>query len=428
MFHIGFDDTDSKEGMCTTYIGAVVVDEFKKRGIKLIDFPHLIRLNPNWTLKTRGNCAIAIRVDATKDQIPTAKKIVLGAIQRMAELHIETTNPGVAFYEGASIPLELKAFSKRAIQDIVTLREAEELAEHIGAEIHKFKLGRGVVGALAAIGETLEQDRTFELIAYRTPENRGTKRRIDEESVLRADALTHPETFDNLDPQSDEIRITPHTPCPLLYGIRGESPDATLRAHGLVRALEPIERWVIYKTNQGTDAHLKEAMVAEVKPLRSVIVKGIVSERPKIIPGGHVIFKLRDQSGEIDCAAYEPTRQFRRVAEELRVGDQIKVYGGVKRKLGLPLTINLEKIEILNLKPLLRKLNPLCPECGRRAKSAGREKGYVCKRCGLRLPEEAATFEEVPRMISPGLYEVPPRARRHLAKPLIRVFYPQRTY
>ncbi|MFQ6130306.1 MAG: DUF1743 domain-containing protein [Candidatus Hadarchaeaceae archaeon] len=428
LLHIGIDDTDSKEGMCTTYVGAVAIDSLKAQGVKLEGYPKLIRLNPNWKLKTRGNCAIAFTTKVQKHQIPVVKEIVLRTIEELAELHIETTNPGVVFYEGEKVPQKVRKFSKKVVQDITTIDEAESLAGEIGAEVHKFKLGRGIIGALAAIGNPLERDWTFELIAYRTPENRGTQRKVDATSVVRMNDKTFPNTFDNLDPFTGEIRITPHTPCPILYGIRGEDAKTTLAAHKLVRALEPIERFILYKTNQGTDEHLRQAKVEEVKPYWSVILKGRVSSAPKIIPGGHVIFSMRDKTGEIDCAAYEPTRQFRDVARRLIIGDKVVAYGGVKEKPELPLTINLEKLSILKLVPVVRKVNPTCPSCGKRMKSEGKDKGYSCKRCKVKVPTSAAKLVEMRREIEVGAFEVPPRARRHLAKPLVRVAYPRREY
>lgn len=421
VFHAGIDDTDSPDGMCTTYIGALVVDRLKAMGASLIDLPFLIRLNPNWYMKTRGNCAVAVRFRATEPQFSNVKKMILATVEDSAELDHKNTTPGVAFYRGTRIPRELKEFSKKVIQDIVTIRDAETVAEKVGAEVHKFKLGRGIIGALAAIGETLEGDRTYELVAYRMPEYRGTKRRIDEASVVEMDRTTFPETFDNLDPFSGEVRITPHTPCPVLYGIRSENPEAAERGHSVVRSLEPVERWIIYKTNQGTDDHLREARISEIKPLRSYIVEGVVVRRPSIIRGGHVIFAIRDATGTLDCAAYEPTRGFRSVAAKLREGDVVRVHGGVKRKRGLPLTMNLEKIQVMRPVTLLRKVNPTCQVCGKRMKSAGTRKGYRCRRCGTKAPESSITIVEVRRDIEAGRFEVPPRARRHLARPLIRV-------
>jgi tRNA(Ile2)-agmatinylcytidine synthase len=417
---VGIDDTDSPLGMCTTYIGAVAIGRLKAQGIKLEGYPKLIRLNPNWKLKTRGNCAIAFAVKVQPPQVPIIKETVLRAVEELAELHVETTNPGVVFYSRKRIPAKLKAFSKKVVQDVATIDEAEALAREIGVEVHKFKLGRGIIGALAAIGNTLEHDWTFELIAYRMPENRGAPRKVDVTSIAEMDTKTFPKTFDNLDPFTGEIRITPHTPCPILYGIRGESAEITLRSHKLVKALEPIERFIIYKTNQGTGEHLRRVKVAEVKPYWSVIVDGVVSSAPNIIPGGHVIFSIRDKTGEIDCAAYEPTHQFRDVAKKLIVGDKVVAYGGVKEKVELPLTINLEKLSVLKLAPVLQKVNPTCSRCGKRMKSEGKGKGYSCKRCKVRVPVSAAKIVEVPRQIGPGKFEVPTRCRRHLAKPLIR--------
>jgi tRNA(Ile2)-agmatinylcytidine synthase len=431
ILHIGIDDTDSKKGMCTTYIGAVVADKLKEIGVKFIDFPKLIRLNPNIPWKTRGNCSVAIEIQAPDKKISVIKNTVLKTVEELAELHVETTNPGVVFYQGRKIPPNLKAFSKKVVQDVVTIEEAEILAQKIGAEVHKFKLGRGIIGSLAAIGNTLERDRTYELIAYRTLENRGTARKVDSTSVIEMDKKTFPNTFDNLDPSTGEIRITPHTPCPILYGIRGENSSAVEKAHKLVRASEPIERVIVYKTNQGTDEHLRRAKISEARPYWSVIVDGTVCQAPRVIPGGHVIFRIRDGTGEIDCAAYEPTRQFREIVRKLIVGDKVRVYGGIKERLELPLTTNLEKLAILKLAPLLRKENPKCQICGKRMKSEGKDKGYSCKRCKVKAPAGSAKIVEVKREIDLGMFEVPPRCRRHLAKPLVRevqVKFPAREF
>jgi len=425
---IGIDDTDSKDGMCTTYVGAVVVDRLRKLGAKIIDFPRLIRLNPNWKLKTRGNCAVALNVEVQEQKVLGIKNIVLKTVEELAELDHDTTNPGVVFYQSEKIPAKLKAFSKKVIQDTVTIEEADALARDIGAEVHKFKLGRGIIGGLAAIGNTLKKDWTFELIAYRVPEKWGSKRRIDAASVVEMNSKTFPETFDNLDQSTGEIRITPHTPCPILYGIRGESAEVTMNAQKFVKEMEPIERIVIYKTNQGTDEHLRRARISEARPNWSVIVDGEVCEKPRVILGGHVIFKICDGTGKIDCAAYEPTRQFREVVKKLDVGDKVRAYGGMKEKPELPLTINLEKIVILKLAPALKKVNPICKICGRRMKSEGKGKGYSCKKCKIRLPPKAAKILKMPRDVTVGAFEVPPRARRHLAKPLIRVKQPRREY
>ncbi len=420
LLHVGLDDTDSEEGMCTTYVGAVILDELERSGIEKVEHPHLIRLNPNWKWKTRGNCAISFTVEVEEKKIGKVKEITLEKVEELAELQIEETTPGVVFFKEENIPKELKSFSQKVIKDVATLEEAENLASKIGAEIHKFREGRGIIGALAAVGHPLKQDFTYELIAYRNEKNWGTPRRIVDESVEVMNEATFPETFDNLDPETGEIRITPHTPCPILYGIRSENPETVYEAQKIVEEEEPIERIMLFKTNQGTDEHLQTASIGEVEPYQSVIVEGKVFEEPETITGGHVFFSIKEDGQEIKCAAFEPTRRFRDTIRKLVKGDRVKVYGGIKEKPEHSLTINLEKIEILDLVPVKKEVNPLCEKCDKRMKSSGKDKGYYCEKCGRELPEEAKEKVEVDRELEIALYEVPPRARRHLAKPRIR--------
>jgi tRNA(Ile2)-agmatinylcytidine synthase len=50
--------------------------------------------------------------------------------------------------------------------------------------------------------------------------------------------------------------------------------------------------------------------------------------------------------------------------------------------------------------------------------SAGRGQGYRCRDCGTSAPGK--TEVSVDRDLEVGWYEVPPCARRHVAKPLVR--------
>ena len=61
--------------------------------------------------------------------------------------------------------------------------EATELIERHGLDFLSFKNGRGLIGALAAIGATLGEESTFELIAYRFEKNFAKKRYINVGSV-----------------------------------------------------------------------------------------------------------------------------------------------------------------------------------------------------------------------------------------------------
>ena len=58
---IGVDDTDSLQGMCTTFLATELVRELT-REYDLIGYPRLVRLNPNIPWKTRGNGAVCLRI------------------------------------------------------------------------------------------------------------------------------------------------------------------------------------------------------------------------------------------------------------------------------------------------------------------------------------------------------------------------------
>lgn len=412
--YVGIDDTDSENGMCTTYICSVIIDELKHFGYNIKGFPRLIRLNPFVKYKTRGNGAVSFKLNLkSKEGIVDIKKLILDKVKELSELQNEKTDPGVVFYDKGMTD-GLRSFSLETIRNIMEIKDAERLAGKIGAETHKFKSGRGIIGALAAIG-CPDYDKTFEFIAYRIPENYGKKRMIDYKSVFTMNHKMYPQTFDNID--DGYIAIEPHTPCPILYGIRGESPEAVIEAHKIVKSHEHIERSAIFETNQHTDMHLiKTERIIDMKKFKCYIVHGIVKKLPYAIEGGHIIFILGDDSGEIPCAAYEPTKGFRDVIRQLEMGDQLTVYGGI----GSMGTLNMEKIRILKLVKKYRIENPLC-QCGKRMKSAGKGKGFKCVKCGKKLPEGSKEKVEIKRNIKEGFYEVPPSARRHLSKPLVRL-------
>jgi len=301
----------------------------------------------------------------------------------------------------------------------VPVEEAELLIQKHCASAVGWKNRRGLIGSLAAIGGTLEGDHTYELLTYRTPENRGTPRRVDAESVRSMDAAL-PRTFNSVDLESGHVLIAPRGPDPVLFGVRGEEAVDVLRARDLIRVDEPVERWVVFRTNQGTDAHLtRNFAISELKPYYPSIITGIVDEEPHTIEGGHVFFTLSDGSGKVDCAAYDPSGRFREVVSALSKGDRVRVAGGV-RELPIRLTLNMERLEILNLAEKLRLANPRCPSCGGPTESMGRGQGLRCKKCGYRGLELSRVEEEVQRGINPGLYLPPPRAERHLTKPLRR--------
>ena len=412
--YIGIDDTDSPDGMCTTYLASQIINKFKDNGIELVDYPRLIRLNPFARFKTRGNGGVSLKI-LDNDKANLARQIVLNEVEKLSMFDCDNTNPGVIFYNG-EITKEMEDYAFRAIYEFITIGEAEEFGKSVGCEIHKFKKGRGIIGSIAAISLPLS-DCTYELLTYRSSENYGTKRQIDYDSVYLMDKKTFPDTFENIDYSEDYIAIEPKTPCPVLYGIRSNNVDALHLAKSIVKVNEPLVDWCIFKTNQHTDMHIQKVdKISDMNQFGCYEVVGEVKNKPNIIDGGHMFFLLSDDSGEIECGAYEPTKNFRKTVSHLRPGDIIKVFGGI----GEHNTFNIEKFQVVKLNDIEYK-NPIC-ECGKRMTSAGKNKGFKCKRCGNKIKSS----KKVPIVITRNLknsqfYETPVSARRHLSKPLCRM-------
>jgi tRNA(Ile2)-agmatinylcytidine synthase len=420
--HIGFDDTDSTRQGCTTYVAALLLEQLEKLGVTFLDYPSLVRLNPNVPWKTRGNGALCIRVEYPEELEDQIKDCTVRLVEEHSDLNWKGTDPGIVFLKATQIPTELTDFAKNAQTSIVALKKALKLIRKFRAEAFGYNTQRGIIGALAAIGETLQQDHTFELIAYRTKENLGTKRRVDKESIFEMDEKLQPHTFNNVDLETHRVIITPRGPDPILFGIRGETAETVRQAFCMVKPLEPVERWVIFRSNQGTDMHLKPiAALSEAQPYSSIIAKGTVWRNPEIVPVRHVVFAVKDDSAQVDCAAYEPTGALRKIARELMVGDEVEVYGAVRKPhADKPLTVNLEKIRVLHLAKKTQLQNPACPDCGKRLKSMGKNQGLRCENCKTKYRDLKKQELAQERSLKTGLYVTSTRSQRHLTKPLRR--------
>ncbi len=328
---IGIDDTDSRKGMCTTYLCAVLADELKKYGE--VSTPRLVRLNPCIPFKTRGNGAVSFEIWITEGEEEKVKSEVKNRVSELSELREEGTKPGVVFIDDnvLNLNLKLKNFYENAVREVLTLEDAYAIISELHFDYIGLKNKRGLIGALAAASFLVLQknkpdyyDFTYELMVYRQKERWGKSRFIDETSVWKADAATYPLTWDTVDVANNEIVFAPHSPCPVLFGIRGNSVDAIYKTFELIDA-EPEERKMLFVTNQGTDFHLIKFETAreKLRDYHSYILDGMVSSNPQTIEGGLVVFSIslsKDEEtlGSIECIAYEPTKRFvaLRVLEE----------------------------------------------------------------------------------------------------------------
>lgn len=431
---IGIDDTDSTQGGCTTHLAAEAIFLLTKH-FDLIGYPRLVRLNPTVPWKTRGNAALCFQLghgnqertrigsmhnqdifccsqlitELCSQEQDQAFELLAHLLSQRAQINESNTNPGLIMTHFQPP----NTFYTKCVSDICSLDEINDFLSQHHAKTFTINTGRGLIGATSACA-WIPDDFTYEYICYRKAENIGKPREINEDTVKELDKL-YPSTFDNYDHKNKHNRISPNTPCPILYGIRGEEPQDLFKAAEHIES-EPPCGWIIYQSNQATDDQFIRTKIKDITAYHSVITLGKITSAPKTEQGGHVFVSLQDDSGTIECAAYEPTKEFRDSIRALREGDIVEVYGAVREE---PLCINLEKIHVLHLEDVLEKTeNPVCSSCGKHMKSKGKNQGFYCINCGTKSND--ASYKKQQRLITPGFYEVPVCARRHLSKPLKR--------
>ncbi|MFC6826791.1 TiaS agmantine-binding domain-containing protein [Halopelagius fulvigenes] len=408
---IGLDDTDSRErGMCTTYLATLVADAVEAAGGR-VRRRLLVRLNPAVKHKTRGNAALALHVEFPAED---ALAVAVSELEPLAETDDPRTSPGVVVAPGdpEDVPDAVADFARRGVRDIVDTETATALAEEAGYEHRGWDGGRGRIGALAAIGAwTAFDEWTYEHISYREFDRCGTARDVDWDSVFEAAEAFYPEAWDTVDREEGQAVCVPNAPGPILHGVRGDDPEAVRNLAARIES-EPVERAATFLTNQGTDVHLRDGEIGSLRDAAAYRVDGTVASDPETRRGGHVFFELEDGDESIACVAFEPTKRFRDRVRALRVGDDLTVCGEVTEG-----TLKLEKFAVRSL-VRTEEVTPTCPDCGRSMKSAGRNQGYRCRDCGTSTPEKETVRAD--RELERGWYEVPPCARRHISKPLVR--------
>jgi tRNA(Ile2)-agmatinylcytidine synthase len=236
---------------------------------------------------------------------------------------------------------------------------------------------------------------------------------VDRESVFAVADEHYPDIWDTVDRGQDEAVCVPNTSGPVLHGIRGDDRAAVETAARAIES-EPVERRATFVTNQGTDVHLRD-VTDELRDGRAYRLDGEVGGEPKTREGGHVFVPLQAATREgetLPCVAFEPTKRFRDRVRALRAGDRVTVCGEVTDG-----TLKLEKFAVRALQTTA-PATPDCPDCGRSMSSTGANAGYRCRDCGTSADGKVAVSVE--RDLEVGWYEVPPCARRHIAKPLVR--------
>ena len=412
---VGIDDIDSPYGMCTTFAAANLAYKLLE-DVEFLDFPLLVRLNPNIPSKTRGNAAVALRFRVESSKFHKIRSLILSTVERFSHSGFRKTNTGVVIYYSNSIciPRVFVDFYELAVKNIVSINDVFDVLDkmHVGnIEVYDCGNNRGIIGALAAIGAQFD-DWTYELLTYRA--STGYDRIVDKTNVISFDKYSKPYTFGNV--HKERILITPHGLDPVLYGIRGDFPEVLLSGLFLIKSENPV-LWCIFRTNQATDTHINEITNPEdAKPYLTVKISAKVC---KILKEDRAIVILaRVKEWLIKAYAYEPMGPVRKIVQKLKTGDVLELTGAVfyQDVFEKIITMNIEKIRFVEIVPEAIERNPFCPKCLARLKSKGR-KYLVCPKCGFRIEKTKIIILSARDIKENSLLLPPPSAYRHLTKP-----------
>ncbi|MDC0212082.1 tRNA(Ile)(2)-agmatinylcytidine synthase [Candidatus Nitrosopelagicus sp.] len=416
ILRIGIDDTDSPKGMCTTFLAYKIINRLKKENVDFLDFPNLVRFNPNIPWKTRGNGAVGIKISTSNPK--KIKNLVKKFVRQYSDVK-NGANPGLVFCQDEHIPNEFSKLSSDAMWKLIHRNEAKKILSKHNLDFFYLGNGQGLVGATSVIGYNFE-DETYELLSYRKSSQFGKKRILDKSKVKEMQEKTYPNTFNSFDSKKNKVLLMPHGPDPVFYGVRGEDSTTLISASKMIQPKEKLAGYLIFKSNQGTGDHLKnEIDVNNFLPYTSGTLRGVVITKPIVTKGGHVFFSIIVNNIKINCAVYKPTR-ITDVAKELIVGDILKVGGGIRKATKThPRILNLEFIQIIKLEKKSKLINPFCNDCQKHMKSKGKNQGFQCVRCKKTSKNKNRQF--IPRSIKEQIYIPDVSAHRHLTKPVQRM-------
>lgn len=404
---IGVDDHDSTKAGCTTHFSVLLMREIGRQGFNIKGIPKLVRLNPNLPWKTRGNASIGFTININEDEIPKIKEIIENLsfkyVTEISKGFEMNRKPGYAIAKLSDLQQvmdDVQRFYEMSLSDVITTDLARRFAKN-----RKITIGgdRGIIGSIASMG--FSGDYSFELLTYRVRDNWSKERIVDKSSVIDADTKLFPNVSSNYDYFKNVPMIFSHGTDPVLYGLRGTDPYTLLEEMNLVKTNEAIDFFMLFKTNQMTDVHIKRTgnnfyQTAKVE---------FKVDSIKILEGGHVIINGYD----FPVMVYKETRELSSMSKELLNGDIIEVIGPVKPSYNNSKIIEAERIKVVSLNDIKEEVL-VCPKCGRKMESAGRNKGYRCKRC--KTFSEGKKKVKVRRNLSLGVYQS--SLYRHLTKPV----------
>jgi len=416
---IGLDDTDTLSGGCTTYEFHLLIQSLTKSSREgspwgIPSDSRLVRLWPFASKRTRGNAALASKIEINKENetqlfeyLDAWYRELIERVSKLKVIQSHHSNREQAAPEPCLIfsRKQYPDFYWSAVRGNINIEYAESLiSKDKNVRIWGDERKRaGLIGGLAAISWIGLNDHTWELTAYRNESMYSKERVLVPKTVINM-SNQYSNTILNRDPNSEKTLISPRTPCPVLYGIRSECSDEAINAHKYLQSItgnEQCKSFQVWRTNQATGDHIKEEF------------QGHLTSNPKINRGGHISIEVKGVAPDYQnfvLMAFHEAGPLNKLATVLKMGDLI-AWQGLKSPSG---EIHLERLKLIQATPREKK-RPKC-SCGNKLKSAGKNQSLRCEKCELTYPRLW-----VGKKIKPSYWVEPnPSERRHLAKPLDR--------
>jgi len=417
---IAIDDTDGRNGGCTTHVMLRILSDL---GLTVRELPRLVRLNPNIPFKTRGNAALCAEVGTSgapgrkigeyrgKPIFSSEEVLDIQDPEELAErawkivtqdarVEDEKTNPGLI----VAGERPDASFYMQAVRSVVSLDTVREKIREMQL-VHRFaKNGRGLIGALSALSWPAERS-TFELIVYDDPSPPVLPYDLKRRVANFADQFAG--TFSNFDGENRHAAIFPSPRTPVLCGIRTSDPSDIIDFPEQMSQNFNVHYtgYLLFQTNQATDDHYQHRF-GSFEEFSSYAFNAVVLTKPFSKRGGHWFFNYSFGGKEYMAAIFEPSKGLRALVKDLEIGDYLTIFGSFMNG-----KINLEKVRVIERARTFIRTNPCCPNCGSGMFNAGRNT-FVCPECHTRayLPE----YTEIRRDCSRFYYEAPIAGRRHL--------------
>ena len=404
-YYIGLDDTDHIEMGCTTIQIYNYLNFIKKNIDIIVEELRLVRLWPFASRRTRGNAALSSII-----VVPQADNELFLQLSKnwFNSLLIEVSQyPSADISASPALIISQSKLPVHIYHDTVSghvdienrIIEIKNFDCTIFSTDDKF----GLIGASAAIAWTPNEASTWELISWRDDSMIGKPRILDISKINNLDSI-HPNTFMNRDPTKNKGLIAPRTPCPVLYGIRGNSPIDVEKAHIWLQSEQRYEQCIdfkIFRTNQLSDDHVIPSW-------------GSITSKSTTVQGAHSFISVYSEKKNLTLIAFQEGGPVNTLLRYLMPGDIVCWTGLCSPK---DHSIHLEKLLLFDPVPRISH-RPIC--CSKSMKSTGNNQILKCIKCGCKSDKywiskkrNILDFKNIN-----GWTEPSPSNRRHLSKPL----------